>query len=115
MLLVLALCVVCANRRSGSGTVDDRYRQTWGKAYSATTCTEWRDRMTSKQRFAAAADMLVGARKADGVAGGDALPDDPVIDRFVAAVSDVCSAAPTWSVAETGASVYATDRIRFGP
>lgn len=70
--------------------------------------------MSDRQRWAAAADMLTGARKRDG-AGDDALPDDGQVDDFVAAVSRVCGAAPSTSVAEAGAGVYVTEGSRFNP
>ena len=47
---------------TGSTGTPGKYTQTWGKAYSDTTCSEWHSQMSDAQQWAAAADMLTGAR-----------------------------------------------------
>lgn len=63
--------------------------QTWGKDYSNTSCSERHQQMTSAQGFAAADDMLVGAR---GVDGGEGLPPDSLIRQFEGDIGGACEA-----------------------
>ena len=91
----------------------DKYTQTWTKTYSATTCAEWGAEMSSAQQWAAAADMLTGARnKGDGGVG---LPPDVLITQFAHDVTVGCSAVGTVTVAETGASIYLIGRAKYQP
>ncbi len=93
-------------------TDDDKYEQTWPKSYSSTTCHEWNAEMTADQRWAAAADMLTGARnKGDG---GQGLPPDSMVDEFMGGVTRAC-VIPEMSLAEVGAGLYLTERARFRP
>jgi hypothetical protein len=59
--------------------------------------------MTSKQRWAAAADMLVGARKVDG---GSSLPADSQVSRFEADVVTVCEGEATANVGDVAVAIY---------
>jgi hypothetical protein len=115
-LPVIALIVVggcgVAIKMGNSSAGDSKYAQTWPKAYSDTTCAEWNGEMTSGQKFAAAADMLSGARdKGDG--GTGVAPDD-LITEFQDGVTNAC-VIDTATLAETGASLYLTERERFRP
>lgn len=113
----LAVCVALAGA-CGSGDTSDavpeKYKQTWAKSYRATTCTDWQGQMTAEQRWAAAADMLTGARSKDG---SDDLPPDELVDTFEAGVTTVCStpSMDTLNLAEVGATLYLTERARFAP
>ncbi|MCS5496296.1 hypothetical protein NY547_03465 [Cnuibacter physcomitrellae] len=89
-----------------------KYDQSWPKSYSNTTCTEWNSDMTAAQQFAAAADMLTGARnKGDG---GEGLPPDSMISDFQSGVTTAC-VVPSMSLAEVGAGLYLTERDRYRP
>jgi hypothetical protein len=118
--VVIVLILIAGSGGSGSrtgGTTTsagaDSLVQTWGKNYSETTCAEWSSAMTPQQRYAAAADMLTGARnKGDG---GQGLPPAPLIRTFMADVSEGCSATDDWSVAEVGASIYLIGRDLYRP
>lgn len=101
-IAVLVLIVTLAACGDGSG--GDKYKQTWAKAYSATTCADWTGTMDAHQRFAMSADMLVGMYRAKKP-GAD-LPSDTYVDRLVSAVTSVCAAAPTESVTSVAASLY---------
>lgn len=107
-------CAACSSAPDTNNT--SKYTQTWAKSYADTTCTEWNTAMKSQQRFAAAADMLAGARnKGDG---GSGLPPDSLIERFQADVAQGCSVAATMdqiSVAEAGATVYSFGRDTYRP
>lgn len=111
---VLALMVLlggCGSSGS-SDSADEKYTQTWGKQYSATSCDEWLNQMSPGQRFAASADMLTGARnKGDG---GTGVPEDDLIDEFAAGVDSTCDAGAS-SLAEAGALTYLADRSHYRP
>ena len=69
--------------------------------------------MSPAQRWAAAADMLTGARnKGDG---GTGLPPDFLITRFEDDVPEGCSVIGTISVAVVGASIYLIGRAQYRP
>lgn len=112
---VLLSCTGCGSVAE-SGTSKSKYTQTWSKSYADTTCAEWNSAMTDRQRFAAAADMLTGARnKGDG---GSGLPPDSLIVRFQTDVSQGCSVPATadqLSVADAGAAVYLLGRDSYKP
>lgn len=105
----------CASTDDGSGagtSSTSKYDQTWDTSYAETTCTQWLEEMSPQQRFAAAADMLTGARnKGDG---GDGLPSDDLINEFKAGVDNAC-VEPTAKLAEIGAALYLTERSTFRP
>lgn len=106
----------CSSSTDGSdgdgGSATGKYDQSWSKSYDTTTCSEWLEEMSSQQRFAAAADMLTGARnKGDG---GSGLPADDLIRQFESGLDNAC-VIPTATLAETAAALYLTDRERFRP
>lgn len=113
--LLLAATTGCSAESSddsSSPEADNKYEQTWSKSYSATTCTEWLQDMTPEQQFAAAADMLTGARnKGDG---GSGLPPDSLIDEFEQGVGTAC-VIPTEDIASIAAVLYLTERDTFQP
>ncbi len=105
-LFVLPAC----SADTGGGT--SKYDQTWPHPYSQTTCADWNDDMTSAQQWAAAADMLTGARnKGDG---GEGLPPDPLVDEFRAGITTAC-VVDTMTLADVGAGLYLTERETFRP
>lgn len=122
VILVIGLVVIIAGFASCQGSasesdtgnssgVDSTYLQTWEHPYSHTTCADWSGRMTSQQRFAAAADMLTGARnKGDG---GRGLPPDSLISEFEAGVTNVC-VEPTMTITDAAVGLYLTED-RFKP
>lgn len=113
MLLGLLLFTGCAPSPSTSTTtVPDKYTQTWPKNYAQTTCEEWSESMSESQRFAAAADMLVGARSKDG---GSGLPSDALVIQFAGDVSEACSAEVGLSLAEAGAATYLVGGGQYSP
>lgn len=110
---VLVVASACSSS-TDTGTDDStsKYTQTWPKSYSATTCTDWTREMTDAQQWAAAADMLTGARnKGDG---GTGLPPDSLITEFQSGVTTAC-VVPTMSLSDVGAGLYLTDHARFRP
>jgi hypothetical protein len=100
MALVLAAC----GGGGGAPTVGP-YEQTWKQGYGETTCREWLVEMNSHERFVAAADMLVAARRVDGA---DDLPADSLIRTFEMSIGQVCAADAEGilTIAEVAASLY---------
>lgn len=111
--LLLAACSGGGdNADAQSAGARSKYEQTWSKAYKDTTCDEWLTQMSSQQQFAAAADMLTGARnKGDG---GSGLPPDALISDFQAGVTNVC-VIPTMTLTDAAVGLYLTDRDRYKP
>ena len=66
--------------------------------------------MTAPQKFAASADMLSGARRADGGAG---LPTDLLVNAFSTGISNAC-VIPTMKLTDAAVGLYLTDP-RFKP
>jgi hypothetical protein len=84
-------------------TEPDKYEQTWTTSYGDTTCGAWDNEMNGHQRWVAAADMLVSARKQDG---GDQLPPDALIDQFVADITTACEPIDTMPITEIAGMLY---------
>ncbi len=118
---VVLLCsggiAVKANNSDGGATTGSasKYEQTWPKSYKDTSCSEWTFSMTEQQRLAAAADILLAVRRTDDSSVG--LPSDAMITDFGSGISNVCEVeiVQSWSLAEMAATVYLTERQRFGP
>lgn len=112
-VLGLALTAACSeDSASTTPATPGKYEQTWGASYSATTCADWSTQMDDHQRWAAAADMLAGARnKGDG---GEGLPVDALVDEFEAGISTAC-VEPTMSLTDVSVGLYLTERERFRP
>lgn len=89
-----------------------RYDQTWTKSYKTTTCAEWRTSMTAKERFVAAADMLGGARKANGA---DSLQPDSLTRQFQAEIDAGCEPIGTLTIADAAVGVYLIENDTFAP
>ncbi|MBC9226904.1 MULTISPECIES: hypothetical protein [Aeromicrobium] len=116
-LLVTIACAIslagCTASSDGSSSDEtDKYTQTWTKSYSETTCEDWNSAMTDAQQFAAAADMLTGARNNGD--GGTGLPADSLIEQFQAGMTTAC-VVPTVNLAEMSAMLYLTERQTFSP
>ncbi|MGI8331037.1 hypothetical protein ACRYCC_13810 [Actinomadura scrupuli] len=98
-------------------TVMSRYVQTWSKSYDRTSCAEWSARMTDRQRWTAALDMLKNARAADDAFA--VVPPDRLVDRFRRGVDARCGAAATDpatdTVAGAGARVYLSGKRAYHP
>ena len=117
ILVLFAGCAIALGSSDDSGggggsSNPSKYTQTWPKSYAATNCSEWNSSMSSSQQFAAAADMLTGARNRGD--GGVGLPPDSLIDDFRQGVTTAC-VIDTMSLADVGAGLYLTDRDRFRP
>ncbi|MFD6474394.1 hypothetical protein ACFWEH_12950 [Streptomyces anulatus] len=83
-----------------------KYEQTWTTPYSSTTCGDYLNTLNQHQRWVLAADMLSGARKADGTS---TLPDDTDVDRFQQDMANACKAEATAKTTEVGATLYTLD------
>ena len=91
---------------------EDRYTQTWAKSYDTTTCSDWTDSMTAAQQWAAAADMLTGARnKGDK---GTGLPTDSLVTTFQEGITTAC-VVPTAKLTDIAVGLYLTERATFRP
>jgi hypothetical protein len=117
VLATLVLGLVAVLARTGGPGSDSRtppaeisYAQTWPKAYEATTCADFLDAMTSQQRAAAGADLLVSARVKGDSAG---MPSDALIADFTAGLRNACPIAPDLSVSGAADALYARHRDRF--
>ncbi|MFJ4852407.1 hypothetical protein [Streptomyces sp. NPDC088730] len=119
LLLGLSACTTHASSADNNGdgdvkTIDvpkatpkaAKYEQTWRTPYDATTCGEFLNMMDDHQRWVTAADMLTGARKADGAT---TLPADSEVTRFQADMATACEPEATAKTTEIGASIYLLD------
>lgn len=68
--------------------------------------------MTSAQRFAAAADMLVGARSVDG---GKGLPPDSLINQFAGDIAEACEAGDVLPLNVVAVGTYVIGKQTYGP
>ncbi|MBO1756515.1 hypothetical protein [Allobranchiibius sp. CTAmp26] len=113
---VLIVTLLLAGCSSGGGAAGPssvgKYEQTWTKGYSSTTCDEFINEMDPHQRFVAAADMLGGARQADG---GTGLPGDSLVNSFKSGLDQACEPIGTMTLTDAGAALYLTDRSSFRP
>lgn len=107
--LAILGALVLAGCTSHSTPVDDKYEQTWTTPYSETTCSAYLNEMTTQQRWAAAADMLAGAR--NKMDGGSGLPSDDLVTRFAADIAEGCSGGPVAKLTEAAITIYQLDRI----
>jgi hypothetical protein len=89
-----------------------KYNQPWGKSYSDTTCSDFLVTMTEHEQWAAAADMLCGATYPRATASA-AMPSDELVTTFRQGVETAC-VIDTMSLADVGATLYLTERARFG-
>ncbi|MFJ4916070.1 hypothetical protein [Streptomyces sp. NPDC088726] len=119
LLLGLSACTTHTSSADNNGdgdvkTIDvpkatpkaSKYEQTWRTPYDATTCGEFLNMMDDHQRWVTAADMLTGARKADGAT---TLPADSEVTRFQADMATACEPEATAKTTEIGASIYLLD------
>ncbi|MFF7966743.1 hypothetical protein ACFZC3_15425 [Streptomyces sp. NPDC007903] len=118
-LLAATLTACGSNERSSSAYGADsnaathaespapgKYDQTWETPYSDTTCGDYGTDMNAHERWAMAADMLLGARKADGATG---LPADSEVTRFQEDMATACQGSSQLEVTEVGATIYLLD------
>jgi hypothetical protein len=112
--VAMFLMAGCSASESSSGST--KYDQTWSKDYASTTCADWSSTMTQQQRFAAAADILSGAR--DKVDGGSGVAPDDLISDFQSEIDDACEpGAPTATLTLTDVTlfIYQDDHTHFAP
>ena len=107
LLLSLSACAA-----SNDGADISKYDQTWTTSYSSTTCGQWLGEMTEQQRWAAAADMLLGARSKDGDAD---LPPDDLVTAFGSGIANVCEVESSVSITDVAVELYLAERSRFAP
>ena len=88
-----------------------KYDQTWSTPYSQTTCDDWLNSMSSREQFAAAADILTSAR--NKIDDGTGLPSDALVDEFAGGITTVC-VEPTMTLTDATYGLYATEP-RFHP
>lgn len=115
LAVVVVIALLLASIRSGDTPKSEtastsKYDQTWSKAYNSTTCAELKGSMTQQQRWAMAADMLVGARKADGIT---AMPSDDLVNAFTGDTLEACT-IDSATVTDIGGSLYAIGRAQYG-
>lgn len=91
----------------GANSQTDKYTQTWSTSYGETDCSAFLGEMTSKQRWAAAADMLTSAR--NKMHGGTGLPADSDITRFESDMSTACTGQSQTLITETAVLLYQMD------
>ncbi|MDO9485682.1 MAG: hypothetical protein Q7K25_06445 [Actinomycetota bacterium] len=82
----------------------DKYEQTWTTPYDQTPCGDYTLGMTEKERWVAAADMLLASRSDAGIS--DELPPDAMVDEFKASLALACSANEDVELAVAGAAVF---------
>ena len=114
LALAAAIALVvgaCSGESAGTdaGTASDEFGQTWSKAYSDTTCAEYKSQMTTDQQRVMAADMLVGARSVDKVT---TMPSDEMIGTFRDGLTTAC-VLDTAKMSEMGAALYLTEKDRW--
>lgn len=108
---VLVLTGCGGSSSSSTPTVNDKYTQTWTTTYDKTTCKQWNTQMTTKQQWVAAADMLTGAWKSEGV---EDLPSDAMVTEFQKGLTNVCEPIATMTLVDAGIGLYKTEP-RFKP
>jgi hypothetical protein len=108
--LVVAALVVAG---CGDGPASTKYKQTWSKAYSATTCADWRDVMDEHQKFVMAADILYTSQKK---ANPDvALPSDSLVGQFQGQIQGLCLTHGKDDVVTVSFIVWTTGQDVFAP
>ncbi len=105
VIVVVALGATACSSSDG-GSSSDKYKQTWTRSYSDTTCSQWLHVMSSQQRFAGAADILTAAR--NEVDGGTGLPSDALINEFASGLDNVC-VVPSMTVTDAAFGLYKTE------
>ena len=115
VVLALVLAVLWAIGNAGSDGVDVPAAygggEAWTKAYSSTTCGDWRAVMTPGQRRTYVSDNLVGLRERNG--GATPLPSPAQVEGMLSEVSVGCGAglAPRESIVIAyfaGEDIYGT-------
>lgn len=84
---------------------DDKYTQTWPTPYDQTTCTQFLNQMTAKQRWVMAADMLTNARNLNQDVG---LPPDSMVTEFEKGLENACVIA-SMTMTDAAVGLYMTE------
>lgn len=103
--LIVAAC--------GGSPTSTKYTQTWTKAYSETTCEDWRSLMDEHQKFVMAADILFTSQKK--VKSDVSIPDDALIGQFQGQIQGLCLTHPTDEVTTAAFLVWTTGNDVFAP
>jgi hypothetical protein len=113
--VVAVLLAVAAHRPGAPGSAASDapasgLTQTWPRAYEDTSCMDWAGQMDAQQRVAAAAELLIAARVADG---RTRTPTTPLVEAFAVGLDDVCEPEPTTSLAAAADALYVRARLSF--
>lgn len=87
----------------------NRFDQSWETALSETSCLQWVDDMSARERFAAAAELLLAAR--DETAG---FPTDTQFTYFMSRITDACRDAPGSRVTDTSEAIFSDLESQLG-
>ncbi len=88
LLLAAALIVGACG---GDAPQSTKYLQTWTTAYSETTCADWHQSMTERERFVMASDVLFTLHKRTKPTASR--PADLVAGRFETGINETCPRA----------------------
>lgn len=113
LLIIVTLVAGCS-----AGPASTKFKQTWTKSYSQTTCGDWDDLMEPHQRFVMAGDFLLNIHQGEKGSTDPAvvpIPPDNIINAFVAAMSNECSDHHSVSVTLASAAAYKDNLDLFKP
>jgi hypothetical protein len=81
----------------------------WRQSYTATTCGDWRDAMTERERRIAAGELLFSARRGHGASS---FPSEREVRSYAAEISLTCKRASA-RIADVALGVYLISRPRY--
>lgn len=88
MRSLLFAAAVVVGACGGHAPQSTRYLQTWTTAYSETTCADWHQSMSERERSIMASDMLFTLHKRTKPSASR--PSDPTAGRFERAINETC-------------------------
>ncbi len=88
VLLVAAVVVGACAEDAAQST---KYLQTWTRAYGETTCADWHQSMSERERFVMASDVLFTLHKRTKPSASR--PSDRVAGRFQTGINETCPRA----------------------
>lgn len=104
MRLLVALAAIAALAGCSGGAAT--YEQTWPKSYATTSCAEWNSKMSDRQQFAAAGDLLWKHLQGNGAKDR---PDRASIEGFQTVLGQSCAERETAMIAEVGEGIGLPD------
>jgi hypothetical protein len=96
---------------ASNGSDMTRYIQTWGTDYAHTTCSQWGSRMTGRQRWTAAFELLRDSRNGDAAIA--AMPADSLVGRFESDIDRRCGGASSTDIADVASAAYLAHRSDY--